>query len=182
MIAHRLAAFAALLVVSQLTAPPLLAAPQTKADPKAKTDAKTDARAEVKGPKATGTVTFQKLGEGSKVVAEFKGLQPGAVHGFHVHQNGACEGPDFKSAGEHFNPSNAPHGGPSATERHIGDFGNVVADTNIARKELALNDLRLDGDASVVGKAVILHSKPDDLATQPSGEAGDRIACGVIRR
>jgi Cu-Zn family superoxide dismutase len=129
------------------------------------------------GSKVTGTVTFTKSGDGVKVVAEVAGLTPGK-HGFHVHEFGDCSAPDATSAGSHFNPTNDPHAGHDADKRHMGDLGNLEADSSgKARLELTDKTMKL---SAVVGKAVIVHEKADDLKTQPTGDAGGRVACGVI--
>ena len=129
------------------------------------------------GSKVTGTVTFTKSSDGVKVVAEVSGLTPGK-HGFHVHEFGDCSAPDATSAGSHFNPTKDPHAGHNADKRHMGDLGNLEADASgKARLELTDKMMKLD---AIVGKAVIVHEKADDLKTQPTGDAGGRVACGVI--
>ena len=129
------------------------------------------------GSKVSGTVTFTKSGDSVKVVAEVSGLTPGK-HGFHVHEFGDCSAPDATSAGGHFNPTNAPHAGHDADKRHMGDLGNLEADASgKARLELTDKTMKLSG---VIGKAVIVHEKADDFKTQPTGDAGGRVACGVI--
>lgn len=131
--------------------------------------------------KFNAKVEMTQVPEGIKVVTTASGLKPGSVHGYHVHETGKCEGPDFKSAGEHFNPMESKHGGPAAGVNHLGDLGNLVADKKgIAKSEVIIRDANKDPVAQYVGKAVIIHAKPDDLNTQPSGDSGDRIACGVI--
>jgi superoxide dismutase, Cu-Zn family len=132
------------------------------------------------GSNVTGTVTFTKSGEEVKVVADVTGLTPGK-HGFHIHEFGDCSAPDAKSAGGHFNPSNHQHGAPDATDRHAGDLGNIEADAS-GKAHLEWSDkmMKLSGDDSIVGHAVIVHEKADDLKTQPTGDAGGRVACGVI--
>ena len=129
------------------------------------------------GSEVSGTVTFTKSGDGVKVVAEVSGLKPGK-HGFHVHEFGDCSASDAASAGGHFNPTNDPHAGHDADKRHMGDLGNLEADSSgKARLELTDKKMKL---SAVLGKAVIVHEKADDLKTQPTGEAGGRVACGVI--
>jgi len=101
-----------------------------------------------------------------------------------VHEFGDCGAPDAISAGGHFNPTNKQHGGADSLERHVGDMGNIEAD---ASGEAKLNYLdhrmSLGNDRrSIIGRAVIVHAKPDDLESQPSGDSGDRVACGVIGR
>jgi len=132
------------------------------------------------GNQVRGTVRFTSEGGGVRVVANLTGLTPGD-HGFHVHENGDCSAPDASSAGGHFNPTNQPHAGRDAEERHIGDLGNLVADAD-GRAQLDYVDrkLTLTGANSIVGKAVIVHAGRDDLKSQPSGDAGGRVACGKI--
>ena len=129
------------------------------------------------GSKVTGTVTFTKSGDGVKVVADIAGLTPGK-HGFHVHEFGDCSAADATSAGSHFNPSGDTHAGHDADKRHMGDLGNLEADSSgKARLDLTDKQMKL---SAVIGKAVIVHEKADDLKTQPTGDAGGRVACGVI--
>jgi superoxide dismutase, Cu-Zn family len=111
------------------------------------------------------------------------GLAPDSEHGFHIHEKGDCSSPDFKSAGEHFNPTMEPHGNPATPPHHLGDVPNVKAnnegkaDVNARVEGVTLGD---GGANDVVGKAFVVHAKLDDYMTQPSGNSGDRIACGVI--
>jgi Cu-Zn family superoxide dismutase len=135
-----------------------------------------------KGNKVSGTVTFVREadGNGVRIKAEIKGLSPGK-HGFHLHEKGDCSAPDASSAGGHFNPANVAHGAPTATPHHGGDFGNITADKDgNAKLDMVSRDLSFEGDNSVIGHAVIVHSKADDLKSQPSGDAGDRVSCGVV--
>ena len=129
------------------------------------------------GSKVTGTVTFTKSGDAVQVVANVTGLTPGK-HGFHVHEFGDCSAPDAASAGSHFNPTNEPHAGHDADKRHMGDLGNIEADAS-GKARLEMTDKKIKLDA-IIGKAVIVHEKADDLKTQPTGDAGGRLACGVI--
>jgi Cu-Zn family superoxide dismutase len=133
------------------------------------------------GNKISGTVTFTPAGDGVQVHAEISGLTPGK-HGFHIHEFGDCSAADASSAGAHFNPTNKPHAGPDATARHEGDMGNVEADgSGNAKLDYVDHQISLTNDAkSAIGRSVVVHAKPDDLKTQPSGDAGGRIACGVI--
>ncbi len=130
--------------------------------------------------KVMGTVTFTQSGDEVKVVADITGLTPGK-HGFHIHEFGDCSSPDGKSAGGHFNPEHHDHGAPTATDRHEGDLGNIEADAS-GKAHLELTDkvLKFSGADSIIGHAVIVHEKADDLKTQPTGDAGGRVACGVI--
>lgn len=127
-----------------------------------------------------GVVTFTKVEGGVRVVAHIEGLKPG-LHGFHVHEFGDCTAPDAGSAGGHFNPTNKPHAGPDDAERHEGDLGNVEADANgVAHYDRVDKEVELNGAHSIVGRAVIVHADPDDLKSQPTGNAGARLACGVV--
>lgn len=129
-----------------------------------------------------GTVKFFSLGEGPglRVEATLEGLEGSAKHGFHVHENGVCEG-DFSSAGGHFNPGDTVHACPPDEPRHAGDMGNVQLTDGTAVFEYTGADLTLgEGPNTVLGKAVILHGGEDDCQSQPSGAAGPRLACGII--
>ncbi|MCK9275448.1 MAG: superoxide dismutase family protein [Syntrophales bacterium] len=132
------------------------------------------------GNNVKGIVTFTKVQKGVKVVADIEGLAPGK-HGFHIHEYGDCTAPDATSAGGHFNPENKPHGAPDSKERHAGDLGNVVAnEQGKARYEWTDPVISLSGPHSILGRAVIIHADEDDLTSQPTGNAGARLACGVI--
>jgi Cu-Zn family superoxide dismutase len=133
------------------------------------------------GSNASGTVTFRQKAEGSvDVTAHLTGVPPG-VHGFHVHDKADC-GDNGNAAGGHYNPAGVAHGAPSADPHHAGDFGNVTADAaGVVDAKFNTRSITVaPGANTVVGHAVILHANPDDLATQPSGNAGPRIACGVV--
>lgn len=129
-----------------------------------------------------GTVTFtEEPGGGVRVVAEVRGV-PAGRHGLHVHETGDCGGEHHSAAGGHFNPTGSPHACPPSEPRHAGDFGNVeVGPDGAGRTELAASGLSFDGPNSFLGKAIILHGGEDDCNTQPTGNSGDRIACGVIQ-
>ena len=136
-----------------------------------------------KGNKVSGTVTFTQKGNKVLVAANVNGLTPG-VHGFHVHEKGDCSAADAMSAGGHFNPAGKPHGAPDSAEHHGGDLGNLTADkSGNATLSIEVDGITLDQTAanSIVGKGVIVHANPDDLKSQPAGNAGPRVACGVIR-
>jgi Cu-Zn family superoxide dismutase len=133
-----------------------------------------------KGNQAHGTVTFARVEGGVKVVATVDGLTPGK-HGFHIHEYGDCSAPDASSAGGHFNPSHSDHGSPDSLKRHAGDLGNIVADEKgHAYYERTDQMIELDGPNTIVGRSVIVHANSDDYITQPTGNAGGRVACGVI--
>ncbi len=130
---------------------------------------------------AQGTVQFHEKADGAvEVEVKLTGVPPG-VHGFHVHDKGDC-GDNGNAAGGHFNPMGTPHAGPATATHHAGDFGNVTAGANgEVRTRFTTRSITVsEGSASAVGHAVILHANPDDLMTQPTGNAGGRIACGVV--
>ena len=134
----------------------------------------------ISGSQAVGMAHFQENADGSvEVHLEMTNVPPGQ-HGFHIHDKGDC-GDNGNAAGGHFNPMSMPHGAPDAVSHHAGDFGNVTADANgkIDATFTTHSITVSPGERSVVGHAVILHGNPDDLTTQPSGNAGPRIACGV---
>ncbi len=135
-----------------------------------------------KGNQAHGIVTFTLTNSGIKVVADIDGLKPGK-HGFHIHEFGDCSAPDGSSAGGHYNPTKGKHAGPDDPHRHVGDLGNVVADSSgHAHYERVDRMLELNGPNAIVGRSVIVHADADDFTTQPTGNAGARIACGRIEK
>jgi Cu-Zn family superoxide dismutase len=137
-----------------------------------------------RGNKAAGTADFYQVGDQVRVVANITGLTPNREHGFHVHDAGDCSSGDGMSAKGHFNPLGKPHGNPQSSERHAGDMPVLRSDANGNAKL----DTRLDvmtvsaGPNSVVGRGLIVHADPDDYKTQPTGNAGARLACAVIER
>jgi superoxide dismutase, Cu-Zn family len=133
------------------------------------------------GNKVSGKVTFTEVADGVQIKAEITGLTPGN-HGFHVHEFGDCSAADANSAGAHFNPTKQPHAGPDANARHVGDMGNIEADASgNAKLDYVDHHISLTNDQrSVIGRSVIVHEKADDLKSQPTGDAGGRVACGVI--
>lgn len=128
-----------------------------------------------------GIVMFHEMDGHLMVHAKLSGLTPGAEHGFHVHENGSCASPDGMSAGGHFNPDGKPHG-PQAAAHHAGDMPALKADAQgmVDQKFMLMGPTVAPGAASLVGRAVIVHAQPDDYTTQPTGNAGGRIGCGVI--
>jgi Cu-Zn family superoxide dismutase len=135
------------------------------------------------GNTAKGTVTFTQKGDKVTVTAQLSGLAPGG-HGFHVHEKGDCSAPDATSAGGHFNPGGKPHGAPDAAEHHAGDLPMLQADASgNASVSIDVTGLTIGGGASdIVGKSVVVHKDVDDYKTQPAGNSGARIACGVIQK
>ena len=133
------------------------------------------------GSKVHGTIWFTEEGSEIHISGEITGLTPG-MHAFHVHEFGDCSAPDGMSTGPHFNPEGKPHGDRHAQERHVGDLGNVKADQS-GKAAIDIRDraVKLNGPHSVLGRALIVHADPDDLKTQPTGNSGKRVACGVIQ-
>jgi Cu-Zn family superoxide dismutase len=132
--------------------------------------------------KEVGIASFEPAQGGVTIDVKVSSVSPGK-HGFHVHEAGKCEPPDFKSAGAHFNPGGKKHGHDNPEGAHAGDLPNlqVGADgrgtASFVAKGLALESLFQGG-----GTALVLHADPDDGKTDPSGNSGARIACGVIER
>jgi Cu-Zn family superoxide dismutase len=146
------------------------------------------ARADVlptEGNTGHGTVTLERAPDGNAVLVHVSlfGLESGQ-HGFHVHENGDCSGPDAGAAGGHLNPTGAPHGDPDSPngQHHLGDLGNLTADDDgIIEDTLDSSDLLRNGELAVLGRAIVVHANADDLESQPSGESGDPVSCGVFR-
>lgn len=129
-----------------------------------------------------GLATFKDAGNFIEVKVNFRGLPPGKLLGFHIHENGECIGPDYKSAGAHWNPLEDKHGSPYSKTRHEGDMGNVsVNEKGEAQQIIKLPKSTFDDFHKLPGKSVILHAGMDDLKTDPSGNSGDRMACGLIK-
>jgi Cu-Zn family superoxide dismutase len=135
-----------------------------------------------KGNTVGGKVRFTEVAGGVRVVADISGLTPSGKHAFHLHEFGDVSAEDGSAAGGHYNPGGHPHGGPEAEQHHAGDLGNLTADAaGNAHYEIVVKDLNLCcGGMPVIGRSVIIHAKEDDLASQPAGNAGPRIAQGVI--
>ena len=128
----------------------------------------------------TGIVVLLGGGNSVDVHVTAAGLQPGSIHAFHVHENGNCASADFMSAGGHFNPTHKPHG-PQEKPHHAGDMPSLLADpAGKIDARFTLEGVTLGGADGFVGHAVILHAVADDYDAQPTGNAGARIACGVI--
>lgn len=137
-----------------------------------------------KGSETAGIVTFAQRGDKVLVTAEVRGLKPNQEHGFHVHEKGDCSSGDGMSTGGHFNPDGATHGHVQPGDRgHAGDMPNLKADANgIAKVTIELTKMTVaEGKFSIVGKGLIVHRDPDDYKTQPTGNAGPRMACAVIK-
>ncbi len=136
-----------------------------------------------KGNTAAGTVTFTQVGDKVRVEANLNGLKPNGEHGFHIHEKGDCSSDDGMSTGGHFNPLGKPHGHHEGMERHAGDLPALKADASGNAKLSVMLDVIsvLPGATSVISRGMIVHRDPDDYKTQPTGNAGPRIACAVIQ-
>jgi Cu-Zn family superoxide dismutase len=137
-----------------------------------------------RGNEAAGSVTFSQKGDKVVVNANVTGLKPNGEHGFHVHEKGDCSSGDGMSAGGHFNPAAKQHGDYAAGAHHAGDMPNLKADAN-GVATLVWEDTELtvtEGPNTVIGRSVVIHLNPDDYKSQPAGNAGPRIACGVIAK
>jgi Cu-Zn family superoxide dismutase len=134
------------------------------------------------GNSAAGTVRFVQSGSKVVVTATLTGLKPNSEHGFHVHEKGDCSSPDAMSAGGHFNPTGQPHGRYDKPERHGGDMPNLRADAAGSTRVMWETEALAvgGGAANVIGRSVVIHRDPDDYTSQPAGNSGPRLACGVI--
>ena len=133
------------------------------------------------GNSAEGTVIFTQTDEGVRVEASISGLDANSLHGFHIHEYGDCRASDGTSAGGHFDPEDMEHGGPDDEIRHVGDLGNLESDADgNATADYVDSRLQLSGMMSILGRGLIVHAEEDDLESQPTGDAGARLSCGVI--
>jgi superoxide dismutase, Cu-Zn family len=129
----------------------------------------------------SGSATFEQTGNKVKVTVEISGATPGQ-HGLHIHEKGDCSDPAGKSAGDHFNPLQKEHGSLDKPMHHAGDFGNLtVGEDGKGKIEFETDTISLaPGATAVLNRSIVVHEKPDDTVTQPSGNSGARIGCGVI--
>ena len=135
------------------------------------------------GSLVSGRVELQQVAEGVRVTGIVGGLVRNGAHGLQVHERGNCSAVDASSAGAHFNPAGKPHGKVDAKDHHAGDMNNLVADRNgVAQVSVHAAGVSLGGGSrnDIAGRAVIVHAAPDDYASQPAGNAGARVACGII--
>jgi superoxide dismutase, Cu-Zn family len=136
--------------------------------------------------KQIGNVAISEVAQGLRIFAQAENV-PSGLHAFHIHETGQCEPPDFESAGGHYNPTGKQHGWDNPEGHHAGDFANVhVHEDGALAVEYFTNAVTLsEGETTLFdddGSAVVLHENPDDYQTDPAGDAGNRIACGVISR
>lgn len=130
-----------------------------------------------KGNHVEGVIRLTQTTKGLRLSGEVRGLTPGK-HGFHIHEYGDLRSADGKSAGAHYAPQGHKHGGPDSPEHHAGDLGNIAAnDAGVAKVDILADDLKLH---FVIGRSIVVHGGQDDLQSQPSGDAGPRVAYGVI--
>ena len=162
------------------------AAPQRNAAPMATHQAREAVvnLAPASGSLVSGRLALVPMGDGLHLRGEVGGLMPGSRHGFHIHEKGDCSAADASSAGGHFNPTGQPHGRAGQGAHHAGDADNLAADgRGVAKVNAHQGGVTLGGGAAndIAGRAVIVHAQADDYTTQPTGNAGGRIACGIIR-
>lgn len=135
------------------------------------------------GTDTDGVVTLVQTEAGVQIKGRVTGLEPNSQHGMHVHEIGDCDAEDATSAGGHYAPGANPHGSPYERNHHLGDLGNITADTDgVATFTLLVDKANIyeDQKNSFLNRALIIHKDRDDLKSQPSGDSGIRIACGVI--
>lgn len=161
--------------------PPAPAAPATP--PVSTASGATITLAPASGSLVSGKLTASPIVGGVRLTGEIGGLPGGSTHAIHIHEKGDCSAADATSAGGHFNPSQQAHGRAGSGPHHGGDMDNIVADAHgVARVDVRALGVTLGGGATDIGsRAVVVHAMPDDYATQPAGNAGARVACGVIK-
>ncbi len=185
-----LTAAAASLVLSACTSTPAPAPAPAPAATQSQVPTTSTARqamvnlASASGSLVSGKLTMMPMADGVHVTGTVGGLPPNSVHGFHVHENGDCSAADASSAGGHFNPFGTPHGKVGSGAHHAGDADNITANAEgVAAVNAHLRGVTLGGGATndITNRAVVVHAKPDDYTSQPSGDAGARVACGLIK-
>ncbi len=137
------------------------------------------------GSNVAGTLQLSYMEGGVHVSGMVSGLAPNSDHGFHIHEKGDCSAADASSAGGHFNPGGEPHGKVGTAPHHLGDQMNIHADANgnaVVDAHFAGTSLGTGQDGDVMGRALVVHADPDDYTSQPAGNAGKRVACGVIMK
>ncbi|WP_312916421.1 superoxide dismutase family protein [Stenotrophomonas sp.] len=170
------------------TAPPAAAAPATDpaAPPAMAAPLATAQLQPTKDSSVAGTISFSLVDGLLRASGDISGLKPNSEHGFHIHEKGDCSAPDGTSAGGHFNPGSSEHGSIEAPAHHGGDMPNIVADAQGNAHidgPVASNVNVGKGDAfDIIGRGLIVHADPDDYKSQPTGNAGARLACAVITK
>lgn len=135
------------------------------------------------GSNVRGTITFTQIGDVVRVTGQVTGHTKGPK-GFHLHAMGDCSAHDAMSAGGHFDPGKSKHGGPYDPVKHAGDLGNIAFnDAGVAKVNFTVGDISVSRDRpdGIIGRALMVHAQVDDLKTDPTGNAGGRVACGVIK-
>ena len=179
-LARLLPASLALALAGCATAPP----PQPK--PPAAVSTAQSARAHLasaSGSLVSGTVQLRAMGDGVHLTGTVGGFYPRSHHGIHVHERGDCSAADAASAGGHFDPAGSAHGRAGSPPHHAGDMDNLVADADgVARVDIHLRGVTLGGAAAndIAARALVVHAAPDDYRSQPAGNSGARVACGII--
>jgi Cu-Zn family superoxide dismutase len=134
------------------------------------------------GSNLNGSINFSQSGKQVLVTGTFSGLKPNSEHGIHIHEKGDCSASDAMSALGHYNPTNSQHGSVQNASHHAGDMPNIMSDASgNANYRATLTDFSLVGDQTIIGRAVVVHRDPDDYKSQPAGNSGPRIGCGLIR-
>jgi len=191
-LAHPLSAVAAIAmaVAAALALSACSTVPRVASAPGAATSARSTASsasvvlAPASASLVSGKLSAMPMGDGVHLTGEIGGLPRNSVHAIHIHEKGDCSAADASSAGGHFNPAASAHGKVGAGPHHAGDMDNIVANAQgVARVDVHASGVTLGGGAAndVAGRAVIVHAAADDYRTQPTGNAGGRVACGVIR-
>jgi len=172
------------IVLSACAAAPPTKAPVTVTPSTGTAAVATSNLASASGSLVSGRLTLTPIRDGVRVTGDIGGLAPGSSHGFHVHETGDCSAADAASAGGHFNPTGSAHGKAGTPAHHAGDIDNIVADVEgVAHVDRRIAGVVLGGGAGndIVGRALVVHAAADDYRTQPSGNSGARVACGVIK-
>jgi Cu-Zn family superoxide dismutase len=159
------------------------APPEKSAEPAPAAPAAAAQIAPTQGNTVNGSLALAQTADGVHITGSIQGLKPDAEFGFHVHEKGDCTAPDGSSAGGHFNPTQAQHGNPTGPTHHAGDMLNIKSNgEGVAQVDVTASGTSLNGDpgTDIMGKAIVVHESPDDYTTQPSGNSGKRLACGVI--
>ncbi|WP_425501241.1 superoxide dismutase family protein [Pseudoxanthomonas suwonensis] len=173
-----------LLLAACSTTEPVAPPPPAEPAPVSTAQEATVVLASASGSRVSGKLGLVPVTGGVHVRGEVGGLAPNGRFGFHVHEKGDCSAADATSAGSHFNPAGAPHGRAGSGAHHGGDMDNLTSNAEgVAAVDAHLHGVTLGGGAAndIAGRAVIVHADPDDYQSQPTGNAGARVACGVIK-